>query len=147
MATPGATEIVVFSREGLQQEIWAGGHTLLGDEPVADGGRDSGPNPYELLLGALGACTSMTLLLYARRKGWELQHVEVRLCHDRIYAEDCAECETRDGRIDRIAKEIVVAGNLDEAQVQRLGEIAARCPVNQTLTHEIHMTESIRRAG
>jgi putative redox protein len=89
----------------------------------------------------------MTLLLYARRKGWELQNVEVRLRHDRIYAEDCATCDTKDGRIDRIQKEIVVAGNLDEAQVQRLGEIAVRCPVNQTLTHEIHMTESIRWAG
>jgi putative redox protein len=142
-----ATEVVVFSREGLQQEIWAGGHTLFADEPVDAGGQDGGPNPYELLLGALGACTSMTLLLYARRKGWDLQHVEVRLRHDRIYAQDCAKCETKDGRIDHIAKEIVVAGELDDVQLQRLGEIAARCPVNQTLTHEIHMTETVRRAG
>lgn len=147
MPTPNPNEVVVFSRKDLQQEIWAEGHTLLADEPVDAGGQDSGPNPYQLLLGALGACTSMTLLLYARRKGWDLQHVEVRLCHDRIYAQDCTECETKDGRVDRITKEIVVAGELDEVQVKRLGEIAARCPVNQTLTHEIRMEATIRRAG
>jgi putative redox protein len=147
MSTENAIEVVVFSREGLQQEVWAGDHTLVADEPAALGGEDSGPNPYELLLAALGSCTSMTLLMYARRKGWDLQHVEVRLRHSRIHAQDCAECETREGRITRIDKEIVVAGALDDAQLRRLGEIAARCPVNQTLTHEIHMTETVRRAG
>src|ERR1051326_112144 len=114
MAAASATEVVVFSRAGLQQEIWAGAHTLLADEPVEAGGAESGPDPYQLLLGALGACTAMTLLLYARRKGWDLQQVEVRLRHDRIYAQDCAECETKEGRVDRIAKEITVAGALDD---------------------------------
>jgi uncharacterized OsmC-like protein len=147
MATQSATEVVVFSRDGLQQEVWAGSHTLTADEPVAAGGRDSGPDPYELLLAALGSCTSMTLHLYARRKGWDLRHVEVRLRHYRIYAQDCVDCETKEGRVDRIDKEIAVAGDLDDAQVERLREIAGRCPVNQTLTHEIHMTETIHRAA
>jgi putative redox protein len=146
MSTENATEVVVFSREGLQQEIWASGHTLIADEPAEVGGEDRGPNPYELLLAALGSCTSMTLRMYAQRKGWDVQHVEVRLRHHRIYARDCAECATKEGRVTRIEKEIVVAGDLDDEQERRLGEIAERCPVNQTLTREIHMTAAIRRA-
>jgi putative redox protein len=139
-------EVIVSSIGNLKQEIWFGRHTFLADEPVDAGGDDAGPTPYELLLGALGACTSMTLQLYARRKGWPLEGVEVRLRHQRIYAQDCADCETKEGYLDAIEKEIVVAGDLTPEQVTRLGEMAHRCPVNQTLTHEIHITQSVRQA-
>jgi putative redox protein len=138
------TEVVVSSVGGLRQEIWASGHTLAADEPRDFGGEDAGPSPYELLLGALGACTSMTLHMYARRKQWPLEQVEVRLRHDRIHAEDCAECETKEGRLDVIDKEIAVSGSLTPEQVERLGEIAHRCPVNQTLLREIRITQAIR---
>ena len=131
-------EVVVCSTgEGLRQTLVAGPHVLVADEPVSAGGADAGPNPYELLLGALGACTAMTLHLYAQRKGWPLEGVEVVLRNDRIYAEDCAECETREGFLDRISKRLTLSGPLDAAQRERLAEIAERCPVQRTLQREI----------
>jgi putative redox protein len=138
-------EVVVSSVGNLRQEISAARHTWAADEPVEFGGEDAGPSPYELLLGALGACTSMTLHLYARRKGWSLRDVEVRLRHQRVHAADCEEAEARECWLDAIEKEIVVAGDLTPEQVGRLGEIAHRCPVNQTLLREIRITQSIRR--
>jgi putative redox protein len=140
-------EVIVSSLGQLRQEVWAGPHTLTVDEPKEWGGEDGGPSPYELLLGALGSCTSMTLLLYARRKGWPLEGVEVRLRHRRIHAEDCADCETKEGWLDAIEKEIVVAGDLTPEQQERLGEIAHRCPVNQTLLREVKITQTLRRAA
>jgi putative redox protein len=127
--------------------VWAGEHTLIADEPIGLGGDDTGPGPYELLLAALGACTSMTLLLYARRKQWPLEGVEVRLQHDRSYEKDCAECESGEGHLDYVRKEIVVAGELDPQQVRRLAEIAEKCPVNQTLHQTVRTSLKIRRAG
>src|SRR5688500_17605534 len=115
------TQVVVNSAGTLRQEVWAGKHTLIADEPVDAGGEDAGPNPYELLLAALGSCTSMTLLMYARRKGWPLEGVEVRLCHQRIHARDCAECERQEGYLDHVEKEIAVSGALTDEQVRRLG--------------------------
>jgi putative redox protein len=141
------TQVVVNSAGNLRQEVWAGAHTLSADEPRDLGGDDAGPNPYELLLAALGACTSMTLLLYARRKGWPLEGVEVRLLHDRIHAKDCAECEQKDGHLDHVEKKIAVSGPLTGEQVQRLGEIAEKCPVNRTLTGIVHTTQEIWLAG
>jgi putative redox protein len=139
-------QVVVSSDVNLRQEIWAGDHTLVADEPHAVGGDGTGPTPYELLLGALGACTSMTLILYARRKKWPLERVEVQLVHDRIHARDCEECEQTEGYLDKVAKLIVVSGALTEEQVVRLGEIAERCPVNRTLHKSMHTTQEIRLA-
>jgi len=121
----------------FQQEITAGKHRFLADEPVEAGGLDSGPNPYGLLLAGLGACTSMTLRLYAERKGLPLDHVTVRLNHSRIHAADCENCETQEGMLDRIDRAITLTGELKQEERKRLLEIADKCPVHRTLTSEI----------
>src|SRR5258708_5674854 len=131
------TVSVSWGNSGLLQDIEIGPHQLLADEPGGEDGGDAGPNPYELLLAALGACTGMTLRLYAGRKQWPLEDVEVRLTHSRIYAEDCADCETKVGMLDHIQMEISLIGNLSEEQRARLLYIADRCPVHRTLTSEI----------
>lgn len=137
-AIEAGTVIVAETGDGkLQQAITAGRHRLTADEPVAMGGRDSGPGPYDLLLAALGACTSMTLRLYAERKKLPLERISVRLKHQKIHAEDCAECETREGMLDRIERTITLTGELDAASRARLLEIADKCPVHRTLTSEI----------
>lgn len=115
------------------QTITNGRHVLTADEPPSVGGADSGPTPYGLLTAALGACTSMTLRMYAARKNWPVDRVAVRLRHDKIHAQDCAECETKTGKVDRIEREIELTGALDDDQRQRLLEIADKCPVHQTL--------------
>jgi len=140
MAEP--TEVIVSSQNGLAQEIHWRAHHWLADEP-APFGTDTGPSPYELLLSSLGACTSMTLRLYAQRKGIPLQRITVRLRHYRIHAEDCRDCDTKEGYLDRIDCEIELAGTLDEAQKRRLLEIAERCPVHRTLQSEINIRTSI----
>jgi putative redox protein len=121
------------------QEITAGNHRLVADEPRPIGD-DTGPTPYDLLLAALGSCTSMTVRMYAERKGWPLERVRVTLRHSRIHAEDCAECETTKGFISHIDRDIELTGELDDTQRQRLMQIADRCPVHQTLTSEIDIT-------
>ncbi len=122
---------------GFEQQIAIGRHHLVGDEPTAAGGGDAGPDPYAYLLAALGSCTSMTVALYARRKQWPLVAVSVRLRHERIHAEDCAHCDTQEGMIDRIHRELELDGPLTTEQRARLREIADRCPVHRTLTSEI----------
>ncbi len=135
---PGPREVVVRgSAAGFAQEIVVGAHRLAADEPTSAGGTDTGPDPYDLLLASLGSCTSMTVALYARRKGWPLEGVTVRLRHSRIHAADCADCETREGMIDRIEGDIELAGALTAEQRARLLEIAGRCPVHRTLVSEI----------
>src|SRR6266566_2196620 len=119
----GPTEVVVSSESGLAQDIVSGKHRWGADEP-APYGADTGPSPYELLLASLGACTSMTLRLYAQRKGIDLQRITVRLQHSRIHAEDCLDCETKTGFLDRIERQIELSGNLDDAQKARLLQIA-----------------------
>jgi putative redox protein len=123
----------------FEQEISVGRHRLLADEPVSAGGLDSGPNPYDLLLAGLGACTSMTLRLYAERKALPLDRVTVRLSHSKIYAADCETCETKEGMLDRIERAITLEGELDDDQRARLLEIADKCPVHRTLTSEIEI--------
>jgi len=148
-ARPGARGVVTVSESGqgrLGQLIDDGRHRLPADEPLASGGTDSGPNPYELLLAALGACTSMTLRLYAERKQWPLEHIAVRLRHEKIYAKDCADCETKEGKVDRIERHIEMKGALDESQRARLMEIADRCPVHRTLHSEIEIVTTEARA-
>jgi uncharacterized OsmC-like protein len=131
--------IVRGDAAGFAQQVEIGPHNLKGDEPVASGGTDTGPTPYDYLLAALGTCTSMTISFYARRKGWPLENVTVSLHHSKIHATDCAECETKVGKIDRIEREIHLSGNLTAEQRAKLMEIADRCPVHQTLTSEINI--------
>lgn len=119
------------------QRVRAGRHALVADEPVDAGGGDTGPGPYDYLLTALGACTSMTLRMYAEQKQWPLTRVHVRLGHRKIHAKDCRDCATREGKVDEIMREILVEGPLTEAQRAKLLEIANRCPVHRTLTSEI----------
>ncbi|MCV7408167.1 osmotically inducible protein C [Mycobacterium florentinum] len=125
------------------QQITAGHHLLVADEPRPTGD-DAGPTPYDLLLAALGSCTSMTVRMYANRKGWPLERVRVTLRHSRIHAQDCAECETKSGWIDHIDREIELTGDLDQTQRDRLLLIAERCPVHQTLTSEVRVATSLR---
>jgi uncharacterized OsmC-like protein len=135
---PPGTVIVRETGLGVfQQEIIAGRHHFLADEPLNAGGLDSGLGPYELLLAALGACTSMTLRLYADRKKLPLTRTLVRLRHSRIYGSDCAECETKEGKLDRIECIITLEGDLDADARKRLLEIADKCPVHRTLKSEI----------
>jgi uncharacterized OsmC-like protein len=117
----------------LAQEIVAGPHHLKADEPVTAGGTDKGPTPYDLLLAALGACTSMTVGMFARRMNWPLEGIVVRLVHSKIHAEDCSECETKQGLLDQIDREIEFTGPLSSEQRSRLLEIAEKCPVHRTL--------------
>ncbi len=133
-------EVVVRgAADALTQRIEVGPHRLTGDEPVSLGGRDEGPNPYDFLLAALGSCKSITVTMYARRKGWPLDSVTVRLRHGKIHAEDCEACESKDVLIDRIECEMTFSGNLTTDQRSRLLEIANRCPVHRTLTSEIEI--------
>jgi uncharacterized OsmC-like protein len=122
---------------GFAQEIHAGRHRLVADEPVSAGGTDTGPSPYDLLLAASGACTSMTVGMYARRKSWPLDEITVHLWHSKIHANDCAECESKEGILDRIERDIHFSGPLTDDQRSKLLEIANKCPVHRTLTSEI----------
>lgn len=138
-AAEAGTVVVSGSAAGFAQEIRVGRHRLAADEPAAAGGTDTGPNPYDLLLAALGTCTSMTVSMYARRKGWPLESVTVRLRHSKVHAKDCASCEQKEGMLDLIQREVHLAGALEDAQRARLLEIANKCPVHRTLTSEIEI--------
>ena len=137
------SEVTVTSLSNLRNEVSYGeGKTLVTDEPAALGGEDAGPDPYTLLLAALGSCVSMTLMLYARRKGWPLERVRVRLRQRRVHAKDCAECGSDSADfIHHIERAVEVEGDLTDEQRARLQEIAHRCPVHRTLTNEIAVTE------
>lgn len=136
--------MVRTGKRGFQTEIIAGGHRLLADEPVAVGGSDTGPNPYDYLVASLGACTSMTLRMYADRKGWPLQAATVRLRHQKVHAEDCKECEAQSGTVDVIEREIELEGDLDRDQRERFLQIADRCPVHRTLHSKIEIVTKLK---
>lgn len=135
--------VIVESGEGLRQEITVRGKTVVADEPTELGGTDAGPNPYDLLLGALGSCTAMTLLMYARRKKWPVEHVRVELDHSRVHAKDCEDCEDKDVKLEYFRKRITVTGDLTEEQRVRLAEIAQKCPVHRTLMGTIRIEDQL----
>jgi uncharacterized OsmC-like protein len=135
--------IVTAERSGFLQRITIGPHQLKADEPVAFGGADAGPDPYELLLAALGACTGMTVRTYAERKKWPLEGIQVQLAHSKIHAEDCADCETQPRTLDRIERKISFTGKLSTDQLQRLREISDKCPVHRTLSSQIQIHTSV----
>jgi putative redox protein len=136
-------DVIVTSSTNLQNEVRYGeNHTLITDEPLEAGGEDAGPDPYTLVLAALGSCISMTTTLYARRKAWPLERVTVRLRQERIHASDCVDCtHTSEGYVHRIQRTVSFDGELTDEQRARLQEIAHKCPVHKTLTSEIVITE------
>jgi putative redox protein len=142
------TEHHVMTRtgpSGYLTDIMVNNHSLVADEPLAAGGTNLGPTPFEYLTAALGACTSMTLRMYADRKEWPLESVKVRLNHKKIPAADCESCETKEGMLDHFEREIEVEGPLDNAQLKRLKQIADRCPVHRALKSEIMTTTELKK--
>lgn len=140
--------VVRGDASSFKQEIIAGQHHLVADEPVTAGGGDAGPDPYDYLLASLGVCTSMTIGFYARRTKLPLDRITVSLWHSRIHAMDCEECETKEGTLDRIEMEIEVTGSLTPEQHKKLMEIAAKCPIHRTLTSEINIrTRAVEKAS
>ncbi len=137
------SEVVVTSLKNLQNEVsYGANHGFITDEPIEAGGEDAGPEPYTLLLAALGSCISITTRLYARRKGWPLEGVVVRLRQQRVHTNDCQECaQVQDGFIHRIERSVIFLGDLSDEQHARLQEIARKCPVHKTLTSQILITE------
>ena len=141
---PGSAVVSGRMADQFQVSISAGGHAFRGDEPEDQGGAGSGPSPYDYLAAALGSCTVMTLNMYARRKQWPLESVEVTVRHGKIHAKDCADCATRVGMIDRLERDITLIGELNDEQRQRLLEIANRCPVHVTLLSEIKIISRLQ---
>jgi uncharacterized OsmC-like protein len=139
MAESPSEVVVRGSVAGFAQEITVGPHRIFSDEPKEAGGENAGMSPYELLAAALGACTSMTIGMYARRKKWPLASVNVRLRHLKIHADDCTDCESNDAALDRVERDIELIGNLTGEQRARLLEIADKCPVHRTLTRGIEI--------
>ena len=132
------SEVVVTSQGNLRNEVRYGTHSFITDEPLEAGGEDAGPDPYTLLLAALGSCISMTVTLYARRKQWPLESVTVRLKQNRVHTKDCQECaQDKEGFIHRIERSVSFTGPLSPEQETRLQEIAHKCPVSKTLTSSI----------
>ena len=141
-------DTIVVSETGngrYENQVQVGAHTFLADEPVKVGGGDAGPDPYDLVTAGLGACTSMTLRMYAERKNWPLDKVSVHLSHTKDYATDCADCAP-DSKVDIFEREIVIEGDLDEDQRARLLEIADKCPVHRTLESKVHVRTRLASA-
>lgn len=136
--------VTAKSIEGLKVQIHAGQHGMIADEPLDVGGEDAGPNPYDFLLASLASCTIMTLHLYAKRKGWPLEVVEVNLDTDKIYSKHCEDCESDpNAKVDIIERELIIQGDLIAEQLDRLIQIADKCPVHRTLTTETKIRTNI----
>jgi putative redox protein len=146
MGEPSIARVSVESIRNVQVRVTAGDHAWVADEPV-EVGDGLGPGPYDLLLGALGSCMIMTLLLYARRKKWALERVEVDIQHDRVYADDAVRVEEKGGLVERFQIDLVLHGDLDDAQIERLSDISTRRPVRKTLAATHVFAESVRRAN
>ena len=131
--------LVTEQNKEFTRKIYTQDHQIIADEPLSANGSNLGPNPYELLLAALGACTSMTMRMYATRKKLSLDNIEVTMKHDHIHAEDCSDCDAKTGLVDKIEKTIKLEGNLTDAERQRILEIADMCPVHKTLHNEIQI--------
>jgi len=144
---PDAPVTVRTGPGGFRTEIEADGHCLVADEPVGIGGTGAGPTPYEYLLAGLGACTGMTLRMYADRKGWPLEDVVVRLRHGRTHEVDCENCTSPESRVERVEREIELVGPLDDAQRARLMQIADQCPVHRTLAKGFRVESRLREAA
>lgn len=129
-----AGKVTVRYIENLQHQVVASPHSFIVDEPVEDTGDGLGPNPYDLLLGSLGACTAMTLIMYATRKKIPLESVSVELEHERTYREDCKDCSEEEKRMEKLTRRIIVKGTLSEEQKNKLLEIADKCPVHRTIS-------------
>lgn len=137
-------EISAFLESGLRVTISSDRHTWYADEPVSAGGEDSGPTPYEMLLGSLAACTALTLRLYADRKQIPLTWVKAVYEFDRVHMEDCEQCEEADtGMIDRIQTAVSLSGTFTEEQRERLEQVVSRCPVHKTLTHGMQIFDRV----
>ena len=143
MSLEGNGEVVVRTGRGFRTDVEAGRHRWVVDEPVSAGGTDEGPTPYDQLNAAIGACTAMTLRIYADRKGWALEEVVVRLRHGRHHEEDCERCETESVGIHRIEREVELVGDLTAEQRERLLAIADRCPVKQTLERGVKVSPAV----
>lgn len=141
-----AFEVVAnLGEEGFTTQMRAGRHYFIADEPKTFGGEDLGPSPYDFISGALAACTSMTIQMYSRRKKWPLNNVETHVNHQKTHAEDCENCERNTAKIDVFEREIVLSGNLDEEQQQKLLEIADKCPVHRTLSNKVTITTHLKK--
>ncbi|MEX0928062.1 MAG: OsmC family protein [Balneolales bacterium] len=143
---PADKKKIVHIHHGQQQfktVMTVGSHELIADEPEPSGGADLGPDPYDLLLMALGSCSAITMRLYAKRKNWPLEDVYIELRHYKTHAKDCLECEEKDARLDKIEKEIIVKGNLNEEQNNKLLEISKKCPVQRTLLGQIQIESTL----
>ncbi len=144
--TTSEDEVIArLGKTGLRTDLLINGKAFVADEPVAVGGTNLGPTPYDFLTAGLGASTAMTLRLYANHKKWPLDAIEVKLRHDKIHAKDCETCETETGKVDLIKRTLILKGDLDEAQRARLAEIADRCPVHRTLESEVKVTTNLAK--
>ncbi|MFD2531701.1 OsmC family protein [Gracilimonas halophila] len=133
--------------EAFKTTLTAGRHELISDEPESvKGGQDTGPDPYDYLLMGLGSCTLMTVKMYAERKGWELEDIYLELRHNKRHADDCAECEDPKSKIDHIDKELIIKGDLDQEQLDKLLEISKKCPVHKTLESDITILSSLSKS-
>lgn len=145
MTGPAAQKIVHIhiGNQNFKTSLSAGRHELFADEPEEAGGKDEGPDPYDYLLMSLGSCTAITLRMYAERKGWPVEDIYVELRHFKDHAEDCLDCDEKDAKIDKIEKELIIHGDLDEEQLNKLLEISHKCPVNKTLLGSVEMQATI----
>lgn len=139
----GVVEVAETPEGKFTQRIRSGKHEIIADEPASSGGNDSGPGPYDYVLAGLGACTTMTVRMYADRKQLPLEKVSVRLSHKRVHADDCTDCESTDSKLDVIERELTLEGNLDENDRRKFVEIADKCPVSRTLASEIDIRTTL----